>query len=186
MTTIVAVTNGQRVLMAADGRTVMSGDITTDAAVKILQFGAVGDIAAIGISGRTTLMHLVTHRLEFPKAPTHDTDLDRWAFDISEQIALLCVHAKPAVLDSDGGVDGNFLLAFRGRIWLGAEMCPVRATRGYEAIGSGREYALGALAAYKNAGDLATDPGECLRDAIRVAARFDANTGADGIHEVAL
>lgn len=174
MTTIVAVVR--------EGVTVMAADTTgTDGCGR--RYPDIGKIARkpvgrdgdalIGAAGRAALLPLVRFDLNLPIGPdpADEDDCNLWAQRVAEALTALMVDMKPALTDDDGNVDGGGLLAYAGRLWILQENWAYRATRGWAAIGSGDDFATGALELLQEVG-----AEEAATVAVSVACRHDAAT----------
>ncbi|MFL6138815.1 MAG: hypothetical protein ACJ74O_13580 [Frankiaceae bacterium] len=181
------------VVMAADSASTFDGQLVSDDTPKILRkkVGRTGGELLIGIAGRHSLAQIIAHDLTISDSPDPDDEADcnAWAFRIAVAVTDLAVDARPPLTTHDGSVDGRGLLAHGGRLWVIGELIamPVRA---YAAIGSGGNYALGALHVLDDRGLLLTNPTRALGEAVAAAIRYD--TGCSGhivmealVHEAA-
>lgn len=200
MTTIVGWADGTTIIMAADGLTTCGNEIVATDAKKILRLpvSAIdraddvdGDAARpsigprtvaaghvlIGVSGRLALQEevadLAAHGLLPPLDP--DTSTAAWVYQLTRAVYTRAA-ASPFRLLGDDGLDGALLVGVRGSLWfLTGKGGAVPAADGYQAIGSGASYALGALR--HAARDPRADPALVVQDALAAAATFDVWTG---------
>lgn len=160
MTTIAAVEQAGTVLVGWDSQAT-AGNETFDLSTKVftngsLVFGASGPVRAGQV-------------LQYADLPLLDTwDVDRWVTrSLTPEIRKQFVEAE-LVSKTDGMWQGRAFIVAGGRVYmLHSDFSWTRRASGRMAIGSGGDYALGALAA---AADLPT--------ALRVAAEHDPYTAA--------
>lgn len=182
MTTIVAVKSGGRIAMAADRRIVW--DMDTDPSAVCTKLFRLPGGGAIGFCG-----HDVFHQLFVTYAGTRTDDLRK----LSNQAAIFELFVDfwrwarasgTIVKDMPDGcghvsaqINASFLVAVPAGIFsVGGDLAVTEHGGGYWAVGSGCDYALGALRSeWFDAGY--TAEGLC-RHAIEVAAHFSLGTGA--------
>lgn len=105
----------------------------------------------IGVAGSARFANLLEHVFEWPQAPTTDDmgAVVRVAIDIGKAAAAddLCFSAS----SGQRSLESELMLVAAGHIYTGASNLGMyRSRRGYAAIGSGDQYALGALHATKD------------------------------------
>jgi ATP-dependent protease HslVU (ClpYQ) peptidase subunit len=105
----------------------------------------------IGVAGSTRFANLLEHVFEWPVAPTSDDAgaVVRVAVDIAKLAAGddLCFSTS----SGQRSLESELMLVVAGRIYTsGSNLGMYRSRRGYAAIGSGDQYALGALHATKD------------------------------------
>lgn len=184
MTVIAGIVLSDRagVLMAADSASTFTGQLVADDSRKIVRkrIGRTGGELLLGTAGRHSLGHLAAHDLCVDDSPDpgDDADCDAWAFRVACALTDLAVSARPPITTEDGSVDGAGLLAHAGRLWIVGELLAM-PVRGYAAIGSGGNLALGALHVLDQRGLLMTDPSRAIAEAVAAAVRYD--TGCAGL-----
>lgn len=120
----------------------------------------------IGVAGSSRLSNLLLHAFTWPKAPRRDNTaaVVRVATDIAKMAT-----SDELVASTEGGqksLASEVMLVIGGHIYtLGRDLGACRSRRGFAAIGSGDQYALGALAVTK-----AMDPQKRVLTALRAVA----------------
>lgn len=139
MTIVVGVMGGDgQVVMAADSL-VTNGSFKSQHPGKIVRVSTAAGDVLVGAAGDAGIHPLVL-KVDVP-APIGD--LDRWAQDYAEAWTWQAREAK--LVDSDGEVNGEALLAAGGRLWSIFENVALPALETFAVIGSGSAVALGAL-----------------------------------------
>lgn len=131
----------------------------------------VGDSAALLGSAGDHRLTGILRTICFPEGgpnPSSDEDCDAWAQAVADAITEQALDARPPVTDDQGLLDGYALLGHAGRLWVLFTSCAERVEQ-YAAIGSGGDYALGALDALHVATSI--DPQRALRIACQSACR---------------
>ena len=148
MTCIVAVADGDRVVMGGDGAGVGGDRVEPRADAKVFRNGA----WVFGVAGSFRLRDLLAYRFQ-PPTPTPDTDLDPFmALTFVDALRACLKDGGFAQTDNDRECGGLLLAAWRGAVWrIDSDYQVGRPALGYTAIGSGAPYALGAL--YVSDGD---------------------------------
>lgn len=207
MTTIVGWADGTTIIMAADGLTTCGNEILTRDALKILRLPLwsrdpdappddflrrlptppvpAGHVL-VGVAGSRALQDEIEHQVaahkvagEFlPILDTPDAPPVIWVHQFVRAVHR-CANASPFPhAGTDRGVDGTLLIGVRGTLWLATNDGTITlAAHGYQAIGSGASYALGALRQAMT--DPQVDPAIAVQDAVAAAATFDVWTGGD-------
>lgn len=144
MTCVIGLTHDKRVYMAADSATAVGWEVLPMTGKKIFR---IGDML-IGVAGN----HSVGQLVRYIKMEKH---LD----DISDEEYLLNVvlvdirkclkdHGKTKIENSVEELSSEMLVAYHSRLYkIGADCSLLELTSGLQAIGAGREYALGAMLA---------------------------------------
>lgn len=105
----------------------------------------------VGVAGSSRLSNVLEHVFEWPAAPSSEdlAAVVRVASDIAKLVA-----DDDMCFSNEGGqrsLSSEVMLAAAGRVYvLGVNLGAYRSRRGYAAIGSGDQYALGALYATKD------------------------------------
>ena len=180
MSVIVAVTTSRTVL-AADSQTSF-GDSQRIPSVncRTRKVRRVGD-ALLGAAGWGVYDYIFDNFLEEGPEPDLTDDRAIFAFFLDLWKAL---HEKyPFVNDQSqgkdspfGDLDSSFLIASRTGIYKVSHDLDVCSFDQYYAIGSGAEYAMGALHALYDGGG---DPVALARAAVEAAIQFDVHCGGD-------
>lgn len=121
--------------------------------------------AVYGVAGKLGFANQIRHA-SMPKAPAHDWDCDRWVTNIlTPRLRDLAESAAPK--STEDGVEANILVAVCGRVYeITGDLSWCRRRDGMYAIGSGSDYALGALRV-----------GASVEQALGAAAYYDLYTG---------
>jgi ATP-dependent protease HslVU (ClpYQ) peptidase subunit len=83
---------------------------------------------------------VLEHNLADPVVPQDDVEVYRWL------ITVLVPDIRQALKDNGFEKGGNCLIGVRGQLWeLQDDFSVLRSVKGYSAVGSGYEYAIGAL-----------------------------------------
>jgi ATP-dependent protease HslVU (ClpYQ) peptidase subunit len=167
MTTIAAACDGDLVWMAADTATCVQGNTARGAAVKVYELKVSGQQkrALIGVTGSGALARF---QPELPEIT--ESGLDDWASRCADQFTDWAFERQ---LTEDGQIDGKLLLGFQGRLWvlLKYQTVPIQET--VAAIGSGADFALGALHQWSL--ETPRDAQRAVREAVEVACYYDPN-----------
>jgi hypothetical protein len=186
MTTLAAFTNGLTIWMACDGVTVEEGKRLPEPH-KIARLPVFTEPASrrgeksealVGVGGASALIALVQHELDLEQAPARGDDeraLYLWAHGVARSITRLALELTPPIVDEDGHLDGLGLLGFGGRLWSLTENAATPLPSAW-AMGSGGEYALGAIHAQLVAAP-ERSPEDVLRTSLAAAIVHDASSG---------
>lgn len=162
MTTIVAVENQQGVTFATDSR--VSGSALNDGWIsKVFENKGL----VWGIAGYLRVSQIIQH-MKMPELPKSDKPekIDKW---VTQVLAPLFLKANKEMSDLGHRNGSMALVSVKGRIYdLDSGGSWTRNQSGVYAIGSGSNYALGALEA-----------GASPKKAIKVAAKYDWGTNSD-------
>lgn len=168
MTTVLALAEGGNVYMAADSTTNAGDEVMPDAARKVIEVPVGGETALLGWCGDGALGKVIGRHLKLSGAdrPT-DHDLDAWADRTAS--AITDIVREAGLVDRETGrIDGAAALGFRGRLWIVTDHQAVPVRRGAVGIGSGGDFACGALDAMPTGAPL-----DRLRRAVAVACARD-------------
>lgn len=170
MTTIIAKKNGNGTVDI--GWDSQSTGMTVTSSEKVTQ---VNGQFYVGIAGRTRYSNIVRY-LEVPKA--HETDFKSDSFDVLKYLVTEVVPAwiegleetlKKIPDQKEDWPDGLALVVIKGRIFeVHFDFTVTEALRDFFGIGSGAEYAMGALAA-----------GKSVEKALSIAHELDIYTGGE-------
>lgn len=129
-----------RVHMAADSLAVEANGTT----MEVCKLWSPDDGLLLGLAGMTKGFAVLRRHVRIDP-PSAGDDPDEWAQDFAETATReLC--ARGCTEDgSEHDFYGTILLAWTVRLWEVQSMVANRVTRGYHAIGSGDEVALGAM-----------------------------------------
>lgn len=184
MTTVCAVARAGRVVMGADSLAV-TGNEKCLGLTKLIELRAV-DVSAnpgnpsvlLGVSGRAALIDAIRDHLVIDALPAPGDEVRPWVVAIACAIADLAAQFR--LLDSDGGPDGNVLLGWAGEVWLICTSGAIRMASDIGAIGSGADYASGALYAIDSWPRMmgeAEQVEDAVRAAVTIASYLDVYSG---------
>ncbi len=181
MSIVVAVKKNDRLVMAADTLTCFGESEKTPASncrtEKIYRFGD-SILGATGWAVYDDILRDYVARKQMPDLSGRDAIyrffLDLWK-DLHEHYAF--VNDQAQTKDAPfGDLDTSFLFANRAGLFkVSSDLC-VTTFEQYYAIGSGAEYALGAI---YNCYETLDDAAEIARRAVHTACQFDVHCGGD-------
>ncbi|MCK9600315.1 MAG: hypothetical protein M0R06_14820 [Sphaerochaeta sp.] len=163
MTTIAARQTKKGVEFAYDTRATWHHNV--DGVDKVFTNGEV----TFALSGNLRIANLLEHALEVPEFAEKDTDLVKWAVAKLIPAIVACVKEGDATNTKEGsvGLQLQGIFAVRGLCaYLADDGSVVLNSEGLYAVGSGSEFAIGALA-----------HGSSPEEAVAIAARYDSYTG---------
>jgi len=120
---------------------------------------------------------LLEHSLPDPVVPENDTEIYRWL------ISVLVPAIKAVLKENDYEGGGNCLIGVKSQLWeLQNDFSVLRSVKGYAAVGSGYEYATGAI--HGRIGSLGkvmdrTEAIELVKLAIQAAGTYSPSVGTD-------
>jgi len=123
---------------------------------------------------------VLEHNLQDPVVPAADDEIYRWL------ITVLVPDIRQVLKDNGYEKGGNCLIGVRGQLWeMQDDFSVLRSVKGYSAVGSGYEYALGALEMFA-AQQMFTprdsqDIRQLLSRAVAVAGTFSPSVGAESV-----
>lgn len=172
MTCIVGVEHEGAVYMGADGAAVDQG--WNARPVKNSKIFILQDKLLIGYTGSFRLGQILQHTL---KIPTHLAEHDDLSFIVrffvGETRRQLKDHGHTHINDNSESTEGDFLLGYKGKLYkVQTDLSVLRHMDGFDAVGIGAPYALGALAVNSH-----LDPEERVSQALHVAAKFSTGVG---------
>lgn len=124
---------------------------------------------------------LIEHALEEPIVPDNITDIYRWLTSVL--VPKLHISMKSGwYVDGDSPEGGNCLIGVKNQLWeLQEDWSVLRSVRGYMAVGSGCEYALGSMLTSMESLNLKTREHyvEAVKRAVYAAGTFSPSVGTD-------
>lgn len=167
MTTIIGIKHQGGATLIADRRALFGSRPEALAEPKVFQAGD----ALIGVSGNLRTLQALKVGLQPRCKYAEETALQ---YITSHLVPLIRLTLSEQMVMSDDGPN-EYIIACDGQIFIVSDNGAVTtAARGFDAIGSGEAYALGAMAA----GDPDGDYKRRLWRAMTVAATLDVHTGA--------
>lgn len=170
MTIIVGTIQDGTVILGADSASSTADMVQLKAQSKVFRKGAM----LIGIAGNPRAGQLLNHTFEPPPHPDH---LDALAYLVGPWMNEVrdCFKAHGFSRSREGqetNAGFSMLLGYRGRLFVVYDDFQVfESVLSYQAIGSGRAYALGALMVLQYC--TALTPAERVQTALTVAAGFN-------------
>lgn len=166
MTTVLAIEKAGDVTFASDSQVSVGGMKHPDSFQKVFRNGDV----VFGLAGKVRTANI----LRFMDVPRIDPKLkgdevDRWVTKTLIPAMQTALTDARAVEDDKGELDtsSHVLVAVKGRCYrIGADFSWFRTGTGIYGIGSGSDYAMGALHA-----------GAPILDALKIASKLDSYTG---------
>ena len=147
MTVIAAMVHDGRVWMAADSGATSSGDGQRWPNIRKITRLPLDDgtHALIGCAGMVSFSQLFANGvITITDGPRGSRDADVWAYTVAQALTEVAATSKPSLVSDEGGLNGEFLLAHKGRLWALDANSALRVNT-YAAIGSGSGYAMGAM-----------------------------------------
>lgn len=140
----------------------------------------------IGYTGSLAEGQLVRYRIDLPEPDPDEWDLDRWmATTFVDAIRDVQSSAHTGRRDSDGAEAGpTLLVGVRDRLYnVCSDYSILRNAPGYNAVGAGRQYALGVLFASHRVRAGEWSPEQTVRFAVAAACAYNTTCGGE-IHAV--
>lgn len=172
MTCIVGIEHGKRVLMGGDVQGSGANYKVLHTQPKVFRKNAL----LFGYTTSYRFGQIIEHGLKNPIAPDSDDEIYRWL------VTVLVPDIRKCLKDEGYEQGGNCLIAVRGQLWeLQADFSVLRSAKGYAAVGSGYEYALGSVFTSINfaAVEHRDDVERAIKRAIAVAGTFSPTVGTD-------
>ncbi|MCA9296899.1 MAG: hypothetical protein KC983_10280 [Phycisphaerales bacterium] len=181
MSIVVAIRKNDRTVLAADSLTVFGDGETMSAANsssrKIARLGS----SVVGAAGWGVYDDILAHFLKDRAEPDFSSSANIFEFFLELWKALH--ETYPFVNDQAGGkdspfgdLDSTFLIGNATGIYKVANDLGVTPFNAYYAVGSGSEYALGAIQAMY---DMDLDAATIARKAVEAACTFDVHCGGE-------
>jgi hypothetical protein len=176
MTVIAGLVDGDEVVIGADSATNGDGGRRWDNKAKVFRLEVPGGTHAVfGFAGRCALNRVVRFGLTISAPPDRndEDDCERWVHAIAVAMTELGMSCSPPLTESNSQyLDGGALMGWGGRLWELTENLAQLVPCGYAAIGSGGDYAMGALYATCATQDSAESR---IASAVGAACRWNAN-----------
>lgn len=154
-------------LVSSGGRT----DVRNDEKVFIK------DDMAFGVTGSIRISQIIRYQLSIPRYHEGDDLMAYMVNDFAEAVRSCLKHYGAAQIVNNEDMGGAFMVGFRGRLFVVYSDFQVAEFRErFTAIGSGEEYALGALYALDSSRS-ELSPEARLQLAISAAIKFNAYVG---------
>ena len=168
MSCVAAVVKDDIVWMGADSAASDGEDIVVLQNPKIFRNGPL----LVGAVGSLRMTQLLQHRLEVPHPKLGDDIMRYMTIDLVDAVRKAFMAGGYSVSHEDPGSGGIFLVGFQGRVFrVENDLQVFERKGGYEAVGCGSPYALGALAVLP----ATMYPKDRVRTALSVSASFAAH-----------
>lgn len=193
MTAIVGLEHGGKVYIGGDSAGSDGWRMTIRSDEKVFVRQGAEDFSTGGsrnvhemVFGFTTsfrMGQLLHYALQIPTMPATEAEMDRWMVTTFIDAVRACLKAGGyAAKANEEETGGTFLVGTRGRLYVVYDDYQVgRTADGYNAVGCGEEYALGALHALNGAGSTRAktpSPQAQIEAALEAASQF--STGVAG------
>ncbi len=123
----------------------------------------------IGYTTSFRMGQLLEHDLEVPKRAPELGDMAYLVTHFIEHVRMLLKNKGFAKIESNSESGGQFLVGYRGRLYsVDSDFQVGESADGFDAVGSGADVALGAMAALDK-----LPPAARIRRALAIAARFN-------------
>lgn len=180
MTVAVAVRKGDRFVLAAEGLVHFGGQRFPIENSRLRKIHRIGD-SVMAWAGWSLYAEMLTAHLATTTSPPRlDSEADVFAFFVqfwrAMQSNYTYLQGTPEHGNPFANLDSTFLLVNRSGIYRVAGDMDVTSFTQYSAIGSGSQYALGALRVLY---EIADDPVLIARRAIQVGIDFDVYCGGE-------
>lgn len=161
MTTIVFVEKPDHVEVAYDSKVSMGYTHSELEQQKVFESHGI----LYGVAGALSVANIIEGLEIKPPKTSIPSEIDRWVtFELLGYIRKIMAQVAEK---GQYEIEAHILLVVKNRVYkIGADYSRVRVTSGKYAIGSGSEYAMGAL-----------EQGASAEQAVRVAATHDSGTG---------
>lgn len=168
MTCVAGIVNGRRVLLAADSQATSGWDADNRVQTKVFEKGPL----VFGHSGAPRDGQLIQYVMALPEI----TDVDPFEWMVTKLVeamrSCLTEGAVKKIKDSQETHDSWWLVGFKGRLFgIFGDFQVGERLEGFDAIGCGGDYALGALAATRGPAQ------KRVIEAVRVSSQFSAGVG---------
>ena len=164
MTCVIGLTTKDRVYLGADSSSVQGWLCRPTKVRKLFRRGPF----IIGYTTSFRMGQLLEHQLDVPKQEAGQGDQEYMVNNFVEAARGLFKDKGFSKVESNHESGGVFLVGYRGQLYtIHKDFQVGQVAEGFDAVGSGRDYALGAMVALK---DLA--PAQRIRRSLGIAAHF--------------
>ena len=165
MTCIVGLVHKKSVFIGGDSASVAGWTSRVTRLAKVFRRGPF----LIGYTTSFRMGQLLEHALVVPIQTDHRDDMRFMVTTFVECVRQLLKEKGVAKVESNAESGGQFLVGYRGRLYSVQQDFQVNEMAdGFDAVGSGSEYALGALASTKRMAPVVR-----LKHALSVSAHFN-------------
>jgi ATP-dependent protease HslVU (ClpYQ) peptidase subunit len=165
MTCIVGIVHKKTVYIGADSASVAGWTSRVTRLPKVFRRGPF----LIGYTTSFRMGQLLEHALDVPPQGGEQDDMRYMVATFIEQVRALLKDRGVAKIESNAESCGQFLVGYRARLYsVQSDFQVNEMADGFDAVGSGAEYALGALAALRGVPAVTR-----LKRALEVSAHFN-------------
>ncbi len=165
MTCIVGLVTKERVYIGADSASVHGWTRRETKLQKVFRRGSF----LIGYTTSFRMGQLLEHQLKVAPQPPNISVMNYLVSHFIEAVRKLLKERGFAKVESNNESGGQFLVAYRGRLFsIDSDFQVGEMADGFDAVGSGAEFALGAMQGLRR-----TAPRTRVKRALEVAAHFN-------------
>jgi ATP-dependent protease HslVU (ClpYQ) peptidase subunit len=165
MTCVIGLVQGPKVYIGVDSASVQGWTRRVTKLRKVFRKGPF----LIGYTTSFRMGQLLEHQLELPAQLEGQSDISYMVTVFVEQVRGLLKEKGFSKVESNAETGGQFLVGYRGHLYCVQNDFQVsEMTDGLDAVGSGAEYALGAMVALST-----VPPTKRIQRALQVAAQFN-------------
>ncbi len=168
MTCIIGLVEDGRVYIGADSAAANQFELRQTALKKVFRRSTGGQELIIGYTDSFRMGQILQYHLMLEKQPDDEDDLTYLVRGVADQARATFRERGYLQVENEQEAGGTFLIGYRGKLYIVESDFQVNHyLDDFEAIGSGREYALGAMLALKE-----LSPRERIGQALEIAAHF--------------
>jgi ATP-dependent protease HslVU (ClpYQ) peptidase subunit len=165
MTCVIGLVAGRRVYIGVDSSSVQGWTRRTSNLRKVFRKGPL----LIGYTTSFRMGQLLEHQLQVPEQPPEQSDEAYLVTTFVEHVRVLLKDRGFSKIESNAETGGQFLVGYHGRLYsIQTDFQVGEMSEGLDAVGSGAEYALGAMAALSR-----QPPVRRIQRALQIAAHFN-------------
>lgn len=178
MTCVIGLEHEGVVYMGCDSQTSYGWEKRPLAESKIFRRGQM----LFGVGGASLIGNALRYRLVIPQRETVGTNLEYLNTLFIDAVRKCFEEHKCHDSEKENRFDGTFLLGYQGKLYrIEPNYAITYLADGFDSIGSGSNYALGALAALD---PNIIHPKQRIQKALEIAIRFDMGTSGEMVIEV--
>jgi ATP-dependent protease HslVU (ClpYQ) peptidase subunit len=165
MTCVVGLVNKRRVYIGADAASVSGWTRRETRVCKVFRRGPF----LIGYTTSFRMGQLLEHHLRVPKQAAGQSDMSFMVTHFIENVRVLLKEKGFAKIEANNESGGQFLVGYHRRLYsIESDFQVAELADGYDAVGSGAEFALGAMRALPR-----LSPTRRIRKALEIAAHYN-------------
>ncbi len=165
MTCVIGLIERGRVYIGADSAAVAGWTRRKTLLEKVFRRGPF----LIGYTTSFRMGQLLEHQLQVPKQGERESDMSFMVNRFIEATRTLLKERGFSKVESNNESGGQFLVGYRGRLYsVESDFQVGEMSEGFDAVGSGSEFALGAMSALAK-----VSPKRRIRRSLEIAAEFN-------------